>query len=99
MDGGDDTQDQVGPWSRRQDDCADSQGLQSESEHCSQGPQIRGDQVWTPSYGSAHARMGGIKEWIVQQLEHDARQHKTYRRTAKVLLEQFPGRAGVTTEN
>jgi len=82
-----------------QGDWADSQGLQSEPEHCSQGPQIRGDKVWIPSHGSTHARMDGIKEWIVQQLKHDARQHKPYRRSAKVLFEQFPGRAVVKIEN
>ena len=37
-------------------------------------------------------RMDGFTEWIAQQLEHDARQPKKYRRTAKVLYEQLQGR-------
>ena len=37
-------------------------------------------------------RMDGFTEWIAEQLEHDAKQPKKYRRTAKVLYEQLQGR-------
>ena len=36
-------------------------------------------------------KMEGFTDWVVEQLEHDAKQPKKYRRTAKVLFEQLQG--------
>ena len=32
-------------------------------------------------------KMEGFTDWVVEQLEHDAKQPKKYRRTAKVLFD------------